>query len=80
MRHRHGLSPGSKSARHPFTRLNLQFNIDKRPGTVSHPSAPLAKGAGFDFALPVSPNRPTEGNLSEMNSRLQGASLKAAAT
>jgi hypothetical protein len=49
-------------------------------GRVAHPFAHLAKGAGFDFALPVSPDRPNEGNLSEVNSRLQGASLKAAAT
>jgi hypothetical protein len=45
-----------------------------------NPFAHLAKSAGFDFALPVSPNPPTEGNLSEVNSRLQGAGLKAATT
>ena len=33
------------------------------PGRVAHPFAHLAKGAGFDFALPVSPNRPTEGHF-----------------
>jgi hypothetical protein len=35
------------------------------PGAASF--AYLAKGAGFDFALPVSPNRPTEGQSQEMS-------------
>src|SRR5882762_2311577 len=34
-----------------------------RISRVAHPFAHLAKGAGFDFALPGSPNRPTEGHL-----------------
>jgi len=34
---------------------------------VTHPFALLAKGAGFDFALPVSPNRPTEGQSREIS-------------
>jgi hypothetical protein len=43
--------------------VDLVLAPQKPTRRVPHPFAHLAKGAGFDFALPLSPNRPSEGHL-----------------